>query len=763
MIPFPVVPIAPTHSSTPARWPILLACAALALAAFGAYHNSFSGQLVYDDIAAIKENPTITNLRDLRAVFSPPNDSGITVNGRPLINLSLAINYAIGGTEVFGYHVMNFFIHLCAGLTLFGIVRRSLELPSLKDKFATAQTRLLAAFVVALLWTVHPLQTESVTYIIQRAESLVGLFYLLTFYCFVRSVTSPRPGLWQGLTVFACLCGMASKEVMASAPLLVLVYDRAVISGTFREAWRRHVRIYLGLAATWILLAWLVHGTNNRGGTAGLGAGGMSSWHYALTQCLGLGKYLKLVFWPDPLVFDYGTALEEHLLPVLPQALLIVSLVVGTGYALWRRPMLGFLGLWCFAILGPSSSFIPVASEPLAEHRMYLPLAALAALVVLSATRRFGRGALYLCLALAVAAGAVTVQRNLDYRDETALWRDTQRKYPSNARAHNNVGEILFRADRQQEAVECFREAVRLLPRYIDALNNLGNTLTQLGKPTEGLPYLELALQLKPSYGETHNNLGNAYYQLDRVADAVASYQESLRLKPSFGDAHNNLGVALVKLGKPKEAIPHYVQALRLRENYIDAHYNYGIALNEVGRTAEAAQQYRETIRLKPTHAEAHHNLGSLVYGQGNFAEAERLYREAIRLKPDYIEAFKNFGLIMFQAGRLPEAETYFAAALKLNPDYSEARSGLAETRKNLGDAAFLAGKFADAQSLYEQTLRLDPNHAVAHKNLGAALWRQGRLEPALAQFETAVHLSPDFKDAIASIAQLKAQIAAQK
>jgi len=738
---------------------VLIAGAILVLAVCAAYHNSFSGPLVYDDIPAIKDNPTIRQLWPLSTVLTPPSDSGITVNGRPMVNLSLAINYALGSTEVAGYHLVNFVIHVLAALALFGTIRRTLELPSLRHRFGAADTSLPLAFCIALLWTVHPLQTESVTYIVQRAESLVGLFYLVTFYCFLRSVSSDRPALWQSLAVLACFCGMTTKEVMASAPLLVLLLDRAAVSGTFRDAWQRHRRLYLGLAATWLPLAWLVAGTGNRGGTAGFGAGGISSWEYALTSALGLGKYLKLTFWPHPLVFDYGTALEKELLPVLPQGLMIVGMVIATIYALKHYPLLGFLGLWFFAILGPSSSFIPIATEPLTEHRMYLPLASVLTLVVIGVWSVAGKPSLLLWVVLAVGAGWLTVLRNEDYRDEMTLWRDTVTKYPSNARAHNNVGEILYRQEKFDEAIARFREAVRLLPNYIDALNNLGNSLSEQHQAAEALEHIGRALRFKPGHAASHNNFANALYQLGRKDEAVANYRESLRFKPTFADAHNNLGVVLAEQGHLAEAISHYEEALRLKRDYVDAHYNYGNALNQSGRTAEAMTQFAETLRLKPTHAEANNNLGSILYQQGKIDAAKARYEAAVRLKRDYPDAENNLGVALFQSGNLTEALPHFELALKLKPDYIAARENLAEVRNNLGAAFFKDGKLKEARAQFQAAVDFNPVHPGAHNNLGVVLWRLERPMEALPHLLEAVRLKPDYNEARQALESLQAQL----
>ena len=178
------------------------------------------------------------------------------VGGRPVVSLTLAINYALGGMNVWGYHAVNLAIHILAAWTLFGVMRRTLLLPALQERFGSAATPL--ALAAALLWTIHPLQTESVTYVIQRTESLVGLFYLLTLYCVIRGAdvrpASDRPGT-RAPSAASCLLGMATKEVMVTAPLIVLLYDRTFLAGSFREAWRRRCGLYLALAATWGVVA----------------------------------------------------------------------------------------------------------------------------------------------------------------------------------------------------------------------------------------------------------------------------------------------------------------------------------------------------------------------------------------------------------------------------------------------------------------------------------------------------------------------------
>jgi len=304
----------------------------------------------------------------------------------------------------------------------------------------------------------------------------MGLFYLLTLYCFIRSAdeTGERQGargeilekemrepqvirplasrLWSLASVFSCLLGMASKEVMVSAPLIVLLYDRTFVAGTFRDAWARRRLFYAALAATWILLGYLVAHTHGRGGSAGFGVN-LTAWEYALTQCEAIVHYLRLSLWPHPLILDYGMYVVRQPGAVWPQALALIMLVTGTLAGLWRWPVVGFFGMWFFAILAPSSSVVPIASQTIAEHRMYLPLAAVLVLLVMGLHACIGKKSAVVFMALAAWWGSLTLQRNEDYRSELGIWRDTVEKRPDNPRAHSTLGQLLQQSGQLPEAI----------------------------------------------------------------------------------------------------------------------------------------------------------------------------------------------------------------------------------------------------------------------------------------------------------------------
>ena len=446
------------------------------------------------------------------------------VGGRPFVSLTLALNWAMGGTHVRGYHAVNLAIHILAAWTLFGVIRRTLLLPTMPRSFAAAATPL--AFAAALIWAVHPLQTAAVTYIIQRTESLVSLFYLLTLYCVIRSAASARnAGNWYMGATLSCLLGMLTKEVMATAPLIVLLYDRTFLSGSFKKALSDRLELYLSLAATWAVIPWVLITTEFHAHSTGGGAGDFTYWTYLLTQPSVLLHYLGQVFWPTGLSLDYGWPAVHSFREAALPGLLIIGLLGLTVWALVKRPALGFLGAWFFVILAPTSSFVPVRDAAF-DHRMYLPLAAIAVGVVLAVytvchrlfsptaeseqtlpneaknpTTVFPAAVLGIALlALVVALGWATIERNTLFGSEITIWQDVVAKNPDHARGHLNLGGSLDMAGRIDEAIAQYEQTLALEPTFPKAHNNLGIDLFKQGKTAQAIEQYRLAIAGDPRY-----------------------------------------------------------------------------------------------------------------------------------------------------------------------------------------------------------------------------------------------------------------------
>ena len=654
--------------------------AVLAAGAVAIYGGTFSVPLLFDDVGSIAENASIRRLWPLGAGLSPPSDVGIGV--RPLLNLSYALNYASGGTSVAGYHLVNLLIHILAGWTLFALVRRALQRPPLAERFGAAATPL--ALAVSAIWTWHPVQTESVTYLTQRGESLMGLLYLLTLYCFLRGAEAADKGrgrIWFSFSVLACLAGVGTKEVIATAPVMVFLFDRTFVSGGFSGAWRRHWPVYLALAATWIPLGCLLIDLRHR--SAGFGLG-VAWWAYGLTECQAVVRYVLLALWPHPLVFDHGWYVATRLSEVWPYALVLVLLLTGAVVAGRKAPTVGFLACWFFLILAPTSSVVPLVGQPMAEHRLYLPLAGVASLAVLGAFALAGRWTLIAAAVAAVGLGLAAANRNRDYMSDRTIWSDTVAKSPANPRAHNNLGRTLLYLNSPAllPAAKAEAEAaLRLKPDYAEAHDNLGSILSAEGRTEEAIAEYEVALHLKPDLAEAHNNLGSALEKLpDRLHEAIAEYEAALRLKPDLVEAHNNLGSAWEKVpGRLNDAIAHYEAALRLKPDGAEMHYNLGNALIAAGRTREAISEYETALRLKPDLAEAHNNLGSALTAAGRTQDAIAECEAALRLRPDYAEAHLNLAVaLLSRPGNGAEAKAHLEASLRLQPDNDAARQMLA-------------------------------------------------------------------------------------
>jgi Flp pilus assembly protein TadD len=595
----------------------------LAIALLIAYSNSFGVPFIFDDGASITGNSTIRTLWPIWKPFFPPNE-GESVTDRPVLNFCFAVNYAFCELNVWGYHAGNLLIHGLNALLLFAILHRTFLLPSMRKRWRRVAFPLASA--IALLWALHPMQTESVTYIIQRAESLMALFYLLTLYCVIRGARAfPRwSRAWYAAAALACLAGMASKEVMVSAPLIIFFYDRAFLAGSFREAWRRRYGLYLVMASTWIVLGCLI-----MGGAAAVGIGLGIRWlDYFYTQFGAIIHYLWLCICPYPLLFNYGDYLAHGFWEIVPYGIMLGALGLATVWALWRMPKVGFLGLCLFAILSPTSSVVPACvTQTSTEHRMYLPLAAVLAFLIVAicfvGQTMVQRGAISMLAArrtgvalFSVAAmlfGCLTFARNIDYQTELSIWEDTVAKAPGNSLAQANLGTVLFDLGRVTEAEAYFQKALALNAKEAKYHVSFGNARFRLGHPEEALHEYETALELNPRCSVAHSSLGNLWLSQGKVREAIAAYRKAIELAPNFAETYNSLGAALVADGKPQEALVCLRKAIDINPNYAEAHFNLGVVLASNGRLTEAIRHYQRALELKPDYTKATVQLQKLL------------------------------------------------------------------------------------------------------------------------------------------------------
>ena len=747
--------------------PLTLVCVILACAVSACWTNSLSAPFLFDDHHAVLENPTIRQLWSLKTL-QPPATAGETVSGRPLLNLSFALNAAIGGLSPESFRVGNLLIHYAAALLLFGITWRTLAEwsssaagPDLRPgrddhppaarferrsdpsarpgpnereqaaPIAAARARWFA-LAVALAWALHPLQTASTTYIAQRAESLAALFSLLVLYSFIRyswpasaparaaisggaGVADPGAARWAITGIAAALLGAATKETIAVAPLIVLLYDRTFVSGSFRAAWHTHRRFYLGLLASWILLAVLVASNAGRGGSAGFGSD-IGPWPYALTQIHAIVHYARLALWPHPLVFDYGVATVAGIGDVWIEALLLFSALAATIWAVVRNRPLGFPAAAFFLLLAPTSSVVPVATQTIAEHRMYLPLAALvliAGLGLWCLAQRVTKPALAALIAgvVILALGATTIARNHTYRSTLAVWQDVVAKRPGNARGHHNLGIALLQQDRLDEAAAAFRRAIELQPHHAFAHYQLGTIALRERRWEDAIGHLSTAVTAEPRDVSMRIDLGHALTQVGRTAQAEQHYRAAIELDPNAHDARSNLAGVVLAQGRRDEAEAILRELVADAPGFAPAHHQLGLIHEAAGRNAAAEAAFREAHRLAPSFVAPLVALGNLAAGRGDTATAGQWYRRALELDPAHAGAHFGLGSVFAQGRRFDEAMAAFREVLRLDPEHRGARH-------NLGNCQLVTRDFASAAETYREILRRHPDDAVAREHL---------------------------------------------
>ncbi|MDD5522831.1 MAG: tetratricopeptide repeat protein [Kiritimatiellae bacterium] len=485
------------------------------------YTSSFSGVFVFDDYVWIVNN------NDIKSLWT-----SFLGSSRPLVGFTFYLNYLVSGLKVADYHFFNLTIHLFAGLLLFGILRNTLRL--VKFEVQNQANSTLFSLIVALIWIVHPLQVESVTYIVQRSESLMGMFYLLTLYCFIKGVTADVTAHhWFTGAIISCALGMTCKPVMVTAPLIVLFYDRTFISGSFVEALRKHRGVYIGLAATWLILIALLSVPNESSSSAGFGAITTSPVCYLMTQAGVILHYIRLAFWPVDLCLDYDWPPAAFSLKTLLQAVILGILVLFTLLFALKRNAIGFVGLSFFILLMPSSSIIPL-SDCAAEHRMYLPLIPIVILFVMTGVWIIGKLCkisilprvwavivIMLATALIIGLGVTTINRNRLFQSEELIWRQVVSLRPDNLRGYLGLGSCLLRDGRNKQAEAYF---IRILE-------------------DERLTYKSSCSKYTTEFSMACNNLGVIRFREGKYSDAVKYFTRALEMGFS-PDSQRNLELA---------------------------------------------------------------------------------------------------------------------------------------------------------------------------------------------------------------------------
>ncbi len=701
-----------TKNERTGRWALGLI---LVVAVCCAYGNSLNGPYVFDDEKNIRDRAEIHSRDSLGSL--------LTSTGRPALMLTLGVNYWMGDGDVRYFHITNVAVHIIAALLLMGLIRRTLLLPGIPSELHSRSG--LLALSISILWALHPLQTQSVTYIIQRSESFMGMCYILALYCLLRGSQSRHSLPWYVGSIASVAVGMGFKAAIISAPIVFLCYDRAFLSNNWKALFRQRAFYHAGLGMLTLVFVFLMSHILNPSVKSAVGIGsGVTPWEYLRSQGGVIVHYLGLVFWPKALCLDYGWPVAQNAWDIYPAGALILALLGVSAATLWFAPRLGFIGMTFFWLLAPSSSFIPIIDLAF-EHRTYLALACILVLVVvgihtllcrlLNDRKRQTACLIGLVGLLAVGCTIRTHLRNQDYQSPVSLWRSVTTIAPGNARGWYNLGVATGATGDLAGAIAHYRQAVSVDSGYARAHYNLARALAVRGDTDLAIEHYEAALDAKAEYAEASYNLAKLLVKEGHVPRAIARYQQALRSKPDYRDASYNLAGALTRNKQHKAAIEQYLRTLDIDPNDASASFNLGSLYYQLHRTDDAIAQYGHTLAINPHHHKARLILATILADAGKTEEAKTCYEQPIREFPNDPSFYDQFG--MFYARR---------------------------------------GEYENAADLFNQSLTVSSNYVPALVHLGMAYHELKRPSEAIRMLRRALQLQPDLPNAERLLSRLR-------
>jgi len=683
------------------------------------YSNTFNFPFAFDDTPNIVNNPAIKSFR----YFIDPSlaEKDHLTNfyqGRFVGYLTFAVNYKMHALHVTGYHVFNLLIHLLNALLVYWLVVLTLRTPYASDHFQKDILKTSAPYCwlplfTALLFVAHPVQTQTVTYIVQRFTSLATLFFLLSLVMYIkaRGLDSSKKAryLFYAMSIISAVLAMRTKEIAFTLPVMIILYEWMFFKGDVRK---RLLYIFPFLLTLPIIPLTLMGFKDTPASFGGIdeitriGGIGLSRWDYLNTQFRVIVTYIRLLFFPVNQNLDYDYPLYRTFFnPEVLLSFLFLVALFGMGIYLlyksyraeqgkrfWLR--LVSLGiLWFFVTLSVESSIIPI-SDLIFEHRLYLPsvgffMALLSGIILIkenwaSRVRIVEKALIPVMISVVIGLSVAAYARNMVWQDEGTLWADVIKKSPNKARSHYNLGLFYQDQGRLDDAINAYETAIKLKPDDAKAFYNLAICYEKQGRLDEAINAYQTAIKLKPDYADAYFNLGLLHQMRGRLNDAIKAYEAVIKLKPDYAEAHFNMGTLYQNQGRLDDAIKEYQTAIKSKPDYAEAHNNLGAAYIKQGRLDVATVELQMAIKLKSDYAEAHkahNNLGGIYFIQGRLDDAVKSYQSAIKLKPDYTDAYFNLGLLHQMRGRLNDAEKAYHAALKIDPNHKDARNNLENLR----------------------------------------------------------------------------------
>ncbi len=630
------------------------------------YSNTFDAPFQFDDHMFVMYRETELEVAEAGSdIISLDNTNGPWAS-RPLLYASFVINQLLGGFNSWGYHVMNVAMHLCNGILLYLLI-----IMTGRHLGHNEEDIVPVALLSSLLFVLHPVHTESVTYIVSRSMLMVTSFCLLGLIFFLKATTSS--GRRKFLLVFGLLVstvlGAASREDFAIFPVVLFVYDLFFLSRFRLRAVAGHAREYAAILPGIVCLGYFVitNTYDKSAEAAGLSLPSelaLSPLQFALTQFKVHWTYIRLLIFPVNQNID-------HFYPVTKTLFELPTILSFLGYfGLWvlglflakKRPVASFGVLWFLIALVPVSFAVALLDlrlgDVIFEHRLYLPSLGLIVLVSLVLVRlaRERKAVVPAIIGLCVVLGVAAYARNSIWTDEGTLWTDAVNKSPNSPRAHNNLG-LYYKS---------------------------------IGFPDEALRQLEIALSLWPDNGQYYNNIATVYFQEGLTDKAIEYFKTALQLNPELDLPHANLGTVYESKGMHEEALGHYLEALRLDPGNTALLNKIAITYYVLGQKGEAINYYVSSLWLNRKQPSVLNNLGLLFMETGQKERAIKHLEPLVAIEPEFVPARLALGRLYTELGFPIKAIEHLRAAEIIRPDEPEIQRALSE--------AYIAARREDKQ-----------------------------------------------------------------
>ena len=681
------------------RWQLAASVGLVAAATLLSFLSSLDNDFVnWDDTVFVTQNSLIRDLswNNVKEIFSAP----VIKSYDPLVPLSFSLDYALWGLNPFGYHATNVLLHLGNTLLVFLLVLR-------------LTGHLLPALVASLLFGVHPLHVESVTWVSGRRDVLSILFFLGSLLCYLRYQENRRSRFYI-LSFVAFVLALLAKPMTVTLPFIMFLCDYLS-----ERAWTTRTMLekvpFLIMSAVISVVTILTHQSPRGPYALYISALGDN----LLIACWGLVFYLGKTLAPVQLsaFYPYPAEINLHLPTFFSPPILLIALTGGVWVSRRYTRKVIFGSLFFLLTLLPVMNIIPFGGVAAADRFIYLPSIGLFYLAGLAFQRMYAwkvrwekakRVSLTLFLGLTVfALGALTWQRSDVWQDSETLWLSVIELYPEVPHAHNNLGNTYLKRGNLNEAITEYKKVILLKPMDALAHNNLGAAYLRKGNLDAAIAEFKKAITLNPKDALAHNNLGNTYLRKGQLNAATTEYKKAITLNPKDALAHNNLGNAYLRKGNLDAAIAEYQKAILLNATDALPHYNLGIAYESKGKLDEAIAAYNRVIVLNPTDALVHTRLGIAYARQGKLGAAIAEYEKAISLNPTDALAHYNLGIVYEGTGRLTAAIAEYREAVSLKPH-----------RKvfyyKVASALYAGGQPTEAVSILEKVLTLFPEDRTA-------------------------------------------------